>query len=717
MRSSSPELLRALGGRFDVLITLDFETYFDSEYTLRKLTTEAYVRDPRWEVHGVGVKFGERPSVWLEEPEFRDWARGVDWRRVALACHHTQFDGFALSHHYGIFPGFLLCTMSMGRALHGPARGNSLENLGPKYGLGFKGKELDKVKGKRRFDLRPEEWEALGGYCNNDVELTYGLVWKMILRLPPEELWLIDSTVRMFTEPRFVANQGVLGEALAAERARKASFLERTGYTREHFASNERFAEILQSMGEEPPTKLSPKAKNPDGSPKTIFAFAKSDPGMQALLESPREEIRFLAETRLAIKSTIIETRTERVINIGKRGRVPFYLKYCGAHTHRWSGGDKMNPQNFNRGGVLRDAMEAPPGETLVVADSGQIEARVVAWLAGERKLLDTFRQNDARTREYEAAFAARVEALGNAVTKEQAKEIDRELAAQGVAEGDFYSAVGSDFFGKPLSKKETPVERQVSKSMALGLGFGMGWFKFAMELAKGMLGAPPVVFTDKEVKQFGVNVRAFCLDRDGAIDKKKLERIRTMPSRVEYRARVIHCAVTSYLVDRYRETNRKIAKLWETMNRIIAVMEDPTDDGGRVRMTYGPIRVIRHGLTKPNGLTLHYPGLRRSSGGYTYLGGKSGREVTKIYGGSLTENVVQSLARDIVAEQALWVRARGYHLGTTTHDEIVAVVSESQGETCLEYMLERMRVAPAWCSDLPLNASGAIARTYGQAK
>lgn len=696
----SAELLQALGGKSDVLISLDFETYWDADYTLKKLTTEAYVRDPRFEVTGVGVKFGRRPTIWLEEWEFREWAARVDWSRVSLAAHHAHFDGLVLSHHYGIRPRFILCTLSMARALHGPARGNSLQDLALKYEIGAKGKEIDNTKGKRRADFTDAEWLAFGDYCKNDVDLLDRLLSIMADGFPLLELWLIDTTVRMFTEPELLANNGVLQRALTEERTKKAAMLRRIAgaagvrlpehvdeaqaleATRKILGSNDKFAAVLKSFGEVPPTKPNKKGTA------EIYAFAKTDPGMQTLLEHPNDEIRFLAEARLSVKSNLVGTRTERLIGIAARGPVPFYLKYCGAHTHRWSGGDKMNPQNFNRGGALRDAIEAPEGSVLVVGDSGQIEARKVAWLAGQKNLLETFRRNDEQTR----------------VWKET-----------GVGEeGDFYSDAGSDFFkGKKLSKKETPKERQIAKALILGLGFNMGTFKCAGELLKGMLGTPPVQFGPKDAAEHGVDVRGFearPYGRDVTCSDKVQEMI-DFGARLSYADLVVHCAVADHFVRLYRRNNARIAGTWQAMNDLLGAMVSGEP------VNFGPIRTIRHGIIKPSGLVLHYPGLRRSADGFVYTGGKSGKDWVKAYGGLITENVVQSLARDVVAEQALWMRAAGYRVKTTTHDEIVCVVPEAQGEECLRYMLERMRIPPAWCADLPLNASGAIAKSYGDAK
>jgi hypothetical protein len=685
----------------DVLATLDFETFFDRDYTLKnKLTTEEYVRDPRFETIGVGVRWADRPAVWLEDWEFRDWARRVDWSRVALNAHHAHFDGLVLSHHYGITPGFWFCTQSMGRVLHGTAQSVSLANLAPLYGLGAKGKEINDAKGKRRADFTQRQWEAFGGYCRNDCDLGHGLLHKMAPKLPEQEFWTIDTTVRCFTEPKLRTNREILEQAAEEERQKKADLLKSAGATSEVLSSSGKFAELLRKLDVEPPMKQGKRGPIP--------AFAQNDPGFQELLEHPREEIRALAEARLAVKSTIVETRAERLMAVSKRGAVPFYLKYSGAHTHRWSGGDKLNVQNFNRGGALRRAIEAPEGHSLVVVDSGQIEARTLPWLAGQTNLIETFRRNDLKTSIYEHTLSERLAELKRPATKEEKKAIVRELAAEGIEEGDFYSDVGGGFFGRKLSKSETPLERQLAKNMVLGLGFGMGWGKFSLELLKGMNGTDPVQFTEADASKFGVDVAAFERRPFGRDGETCGDQVRQLVSRLPYRALLIHCAVADYFVRLYRDRNPRIVGYWGLMGKAIEIMAA----GDSTQL--GCLKFDGPTITKPSGLVLHYPGLRKRGKDWVYV---DGRKTKKIYGGLLVENATQSVARDIVAEQILRVRQAGHHVGTTTHDEGMFIVPDAQARECLSTALREFRKPPAWCADLPLNAEGGIGKNYGGAK
>jgi DNA polymerase len=708
----SAALLERLGPLPRTIVHLDFETFYSADYTLRKLTTEAYVRDERFQVIGVGVRVGKSPSVWLEEWEFRAWASRVDWSRCAVNAHHAQFDGAILAWRYGIKPAFWFCTMSMGRKLYGEG---GLDRIAQRLGIGAKSDGLAATKGKRREEMTQAEWRAFGDYCRNDVDLSAELLRRMVIQIPRTEWWLIDTTIRMFTEPTLFGDVELLGKTLAEERAKKAvvldSIMESQGAAtpeaaRVVLASSDKFAALLRSIGVEPPTKLNPKSEE-------IYAFAKSDPGMAALLEHDRDEVRFLAEARLSVKSTLIETRVERLIGIAQRGPVPFYLKWCGAHTDRWSGGDKMNPQNFNRGGALRDAIIAAGGdpsileEVICVVDSSQIEARVLPWLAGETKLIETFRRNDKRLRE------------GELEAKAQGIALKDYWRANG-GEPDFYSDAGSELLSMKISKADTPTERQVAKGMILGLGFQMGWEKFGGEQLKGLLGAAPVQFGAREVEKFRVDVGAF--ERRPGGDRGTCgERTRTMIDRgvrLAYFDLLVHCAVADHFVRAYRARYSRISALWKTCEEILSIMENPEGDPDAVRMTFRGLKVMRHRIQKPNGLTLRYPGLRRrAAGGFTYLGGKSGREVSHIYGGLLTENLVQSLARDIVAEQVLWIRSDGYRIATTTHDEIVSPVLATRGPSALADMIARMSSPPEWCSDLPLNAAGGIGRRYGDAK
>tara|TARA_R110000744_G_scaffold190991_1_gene310248 strand:+ start:58 stop:1887 length:1830 start_codon:yes stop_codon:yes gene_type:complete len=426
------------------LITLDFETYYDQQYSLSKLTTEQYVRDDKFEVIGVGVKVNDGETEWASgtDEQIKSYLGTFNWDEAMLLCHNTMFDGAILSWCFDIRPRVYTDTLCIARALHGTEAGGSLRALSERYGIGVKGTEVLDAKGKRSEDFLPEELEKYGAYCINDVELTYKLFKLMGKGFPKDEMRLIDLSLRMFTEPMLDIDIFLLERHLEDVRDRKDKLLEDAQVKRVDLMSNAKFAELLRGCGVEPPMKISPTTD------KETFAFAKTDEEFKALQEHDDERVQALVAARLGNKSTLEETRTQRFIDIGKRDLLPVPVKYYAAHTGRWGGADKINLQNLPSRGPnakkLKNSIIAPDGYSLIDCDSSQIEARVLAWLAG---------QND--------------------------------LVAQFAAGEDVYKYMASSIYNVPVSEV-TKEQRFVGKTTILGAGYGMGAVKFQAQL-KGM--------------------------------------------------------------------------------------------------------------------------------------------------------------------------------------------------------------------------------------
>ena len=260
------------------LITLDFETFYDKDYSLRKMTTEAYVRDPRFEVIGVAVRVNNRETEWASgtKKQIKKYLDTFDWGKAMLLCHNTMFDGAILSWCFNIHPRMYTDTLCIARALHGTEAGASLGALSERYSIGVKGTEVLDALGKRRGDFRPEELAAYGDYCINDVILTYKLFSLMARKFPKSELQLIDLTLRMYTEPSLELDADLLASHLDDIKERKSKLLTDAGVTdKKELMSNPKFAELLKGFGVEPPMKISPTTD------KETFAFAKSDEGLR----------------------------------------------------------------------------------------------------------------------------------------------------------------------------------------------------------------------------------------------------------------------------------------------------------------------------------------------------------------------------------------------------------------------------------------------------
>ena len=367
-------------------IVLDFETYYDKQFSLSKMTTEEYIRSEQFETIGVAVKENDGETKWCSgtHQEIKDFLLLYSWDDAFVVGHNMRFDAAILNWRFGISPLALGDTMGMGQILHGLTQSVSLKNLSEFYGIGEKGTEVLDALGKHLDDFNRDDLARYGEYCKNDVELTHKLFGKMLKRFTRAELKLIDLTIRMFSEPRLFIDKVRLIEHLHKVRTSKAELLASADVDKDMLMSNPKFAELLRGLGIEPPMKKSATTG------KETYAFAKTDEEFKALLEHEDPRVQVLTAARLGNKSTIEETRTEQFIQIANRGMLPVPLKYAGATvSHRWSGVDGINLQNLPRTSELRKAICAPLGYKIVAADLSNIELRLAYWFAGSTKKIE----------------------------------------------------------------------------------------------------------------------------------------------------------------------------------------------------------------------------------------------------------------------------------------------------------------------------------------
>lgn len=665
------------------LLGIDFETYYSPAYGLKNHTTSQYVMSPQFEMIGVGLRYGNT-RVWLEEKQWIAFAAAADWSQIGCVAHHAHFDGLIMAHHYGIKPAYWLDTLSMARALHGTEVGGSLAKLMEFYQVGVKGDEVVKAIGKRRGDFTQEEWLRYGDYCMNDVDGTIAILNKMLPIFPKDELDLVDTTVRMFTEPVLVLNQNQMAEYYGDEIKRKEELLTRIKADKKTLGSNGKLADLFRALGVEPGMKDSPKAKNADGTPKRVYAFAKTDPAMQELLEHEDDDVRLLAEARISVKSTINESRTLRLLQLGSGGRpMPVYLNFSGAkQTFRWSGGDRVNWQNFEktnkknpRKGIIRKSICAPLGKKIVKADASQVEARFNAWFSEEEQLVTQFANGE-----------------------------------------DVYSLFATDAYGRKVDRKNVAADEQpgqVAKICVLGLGYRMGWLKLAMELLMGRGGAPKIQFTREDIERLNVNTGKFLAN------PRIIDEIKAMPSRLNEAERMIHCAVTNHFVQAYRNKYTKIVGNWSYWDTVIEWMYSGQYIGAPVG-PHGILTLHEDGLMMPHGFPLRYKHIEwKKETGFTFLADRNQRK--RFHGGFIVENYTQALTRVIVADAVrslTWGRQRAglqpYKVAQTEHDAISCVVEEARAGECLIDLQRAISTPPAWAKGLPLASEGGIYNTMG---
>jgi DNA polymerase len=452
------KILASAGYPPDVLL-IDFETYFDSRYSLEKrdYPIPLYVSDPRFRVHGVAVRWPDG------RVEFRTDARqliseltaayGAALEAVTIVCHNCAFDVYVLAKRLDLHPSFMVDTLALARHVH-PGIGNSLRELAIRYHLEPKG-DLDGLKGVREPD--PRQLAQLSAYARHDVALTHELLLRLLpgLSRPEVELRIAAHTIRLFTE-RGIAFDMAAAEELKAElRAQVDRVMAAAGADRATARSRalvDMLAAELARTGRALPVKPGKKGDIP--------ALTKTDTAMQKLVRDADPRVAALSQAWLAAKSEpALVNRLDKLLAIAKAGggNVPVQLQYCGAHTGRFSGAGGVNFQNMaarveGPAKQLRGLFIPRPGCRLVIADAAQIECRVLAWLAGQTDLL----QSLARDEDPYSELASAV--LGLVVRKP------------------------TDAVPPPV-RDELVRQRQLGKMAVLGLGYQMGAATFWRQL------------------------------------------------------------------------------------------------------------------------------------------------------------------------------------------------------------------------------------------
>jgi len=650
------------------VVTLDFETYYGRGYSLGRADTNTidYVCDPKFKIHCVGVKVDDDPVQMFREDEMSEFEQFMSelsnsGEPIALLCHNTAFDAFILHHHFDWHPNFYLDTMSMSKGMFVGAPA-SLKNLSmrlwPAESGMRKGEELALSKDIR--DLPPELMDIIADYCIQDVTLTYEAFKLMFEHFPDDEMTLIHINIRMFAEPCFCVDTQLIKDEIDDQVESKKAAFKAAGLPQTVLSSNQKFGIYLETQGYDLPVKENAKGT-------LIPALGQKDwPFLKFMAAHP--ELAHVFEGRKFAKSAIQESRARRFLSTSAMlgGKMPVPLRYYGAHTGRYSGGEKLNLQNLPRidkydpnSGRLRKSLVAPEGYSVIVSDLSNIEARVLAWVSGQEYLIQMYKDGG----DPYLFMASKIYDFDYDETMEIRREPTKERP-------DVHPDHDPDF-RKP--------QRNVGKVSVLGLGYGMGASKFWVTMNTGPMGMAPVMMTEQEAQA---------------------------------------------IVDTYRTTNFAVVDYWRECEQIIEEMVQRRTD-----IRFGPLEVHGTNLIMPNNMALQYPNLcavpdaRGTSFQYSPELTPRGELKTRkfLWGGTLTENIVQALARIIITEQSIQIenyldetfgldRARTVHM---VHDELIVIGPEEHAETIYDKMVEIMSTPPTWAPDLPLECEGGFAHNY----
>lgn len=675
-------------------VYLDFETFFDKDYSLKKMSIEEYVRDARFEPHMMCVAVDDGAVRHVPAgliPRVLDALR-LDCPTTRVFMHNGKFDGFILAQRYGIQIANPLCTRCMGRVA-GVSRicRESLAAQSEFFGAGVKGDFLLNAQGKHLSDFTPVEMDAYIGYCMQDVELLRNNAKRMLPYVDDLALRFISMSLKMYLYPVFEIDTFLLANYLRKLERDHAEAMQRlsslfhfadTGAFLKALRSKAKFCEMLERVGGVVPYKLSEKktatakrkaeAEGKDTAGIEVYepALAKNDIAFMELMHSDNPNVAALANARAENNSSMAVSRCRTYLDKGARGPMPVALEAYLAHTGRYSAGtsegvksDQSNVQNLAKRGndkTLRQAIKVPRGMRLVACDSSQIEARVLAWLAGERWLLKSFAEKEDPYSQMAADIYGE--------TYETIKEWTKGKSAH-------------DPDADPSLKKKFKQYRNIGKTAVLQLGYYAGAAKLSTYL-----------------KQQGIR-----LSEDDAEHDREAQRI----------------------VQVYRYRNVAIRTFWKKCEQVINMMLSglsgtfggPRGDTLRYDGAYDLFGHKVAMVALPDGYKLFYPNLRmelvdgRPEVVYDLM--EKGRVNTKrLHPGILCNNVTQGLAFSIIRLQALAIDTR-YSIRINIHDSLGVVVPEEDAEECKLFMLKVMQTSPSWAKGLCLGAEAEIGTDF----
>ena len=634
-----------------MIVSVDFETR--SAVDLRKTGVYIYADDPSTDVWCMAYAFDdEEPKVWtpgdpidvrledyiVEGGKLRAWNANFErviWNKIMVPRYNWPRTGASQ----------WFCTMAQASAMGLPrALGQAADVLGVEQQKDKSGQALmmrmarprrTNPDGSHVWWDTPDKMAALISYCEQDVRTEIAVAERLVeMDQQERQVFLLDQRIN---DRGVMLDRDLLNRVrVLADNSKEEIDAESTRLTKGKVTGATKGVDLVKWLN-----SYGVRTKSVDKQ------------HVAALLA--RDDLHPVIRKVLELRQDGAKSSTAKLDSMenaaGPDDRMRGLLVYHGAATGRWSG-KLVQPQNFPRpakkqdelneiiaklkrgesvadhgagtqiaSDLLRSMLIAKPGHRLLFADYSAIEARVLAWLAGETTLVETF--------------------------------------AKG---GDVYKVMAKDIYNKPVDKIDGN-ERQVGKMAILGCGYGMGGKRFAEQCAA-----------------MGI-----------AVDVEEAKRI----------------------VSVYREANSAISGYWRQL-------EEEFLENCRGVIARGG-EFARLPLKSGRCLTYHNPriveretpwGEKRESVEVDTLNSVTRQWTSQIiWGGLLTENVVQATARDLMAGAMMRLEMAGYPVVMSVHDEIICEVPAERG--VLAEMIELMVEVPAWAKGCPIAAEGKAGLRY----
>jgi hypothetical protein len=647
------------------ICTVDLETFWSVTHSLTKMSPIAYCMHEDTEIISCAFKFGDEPTeVVFGEAEVIAYAQKIDWSQYWVVGHNLAgFDAMILSWRMGIKPKLWGCTLAMARPIHAKDVGLSLAKLVAHYGLGYKDQSvLMQTKGRNLCDFTEQEIADMKRYNADDVDQCYALLRRLIKQTRRDEVKLIDMTIRMLVEPQFESDTDLLVYTLADEAERKKNMLQElgrilTGNVPLHLASRVLGADDYAHMDEADVLKLLSSA------PK----FAK-----------------FLETVGVPVPTKVSPRTGKEIPALAKTDEDFIALQWHDNPVVATAAAARLEAKSTilqTRIQAFLDAAAAHPKSKVPIPLKYYGADTTGRWSGWGYNPQNLPRVNPYNPRPSDALRKSIVAPAGYKVVVADLSGIElrvnhflwkvpssMEMYQNDPEKADLYKDFASKLYGVAF-EHVTKEQRQVGKVAHLGLGFGAGWKTF-MTVAKLMGG---VDITEEE-------------SRD--------------------------------IVNKWRDSYYEITAGWRTCHAALpTILRGAT---GKAVDPWNMVTPVPEGLKTPKGL-IRYPDLRternKDDNRMEFIYGH-GRNKARIYAGKIDENIVQHLARCVIADNALTVQQiTGLNPALMVHDELVYVVPDDEAVETLATVQEVMRTPPEWWPELVTWSEGDIADTYGDAK
>jgi DNA polymerase len=648
-------------------IYLDFETYWDTTHTLSRMSPTEYIQHPETEIISVSIKEGDKPTyVLFGEDNIRTHMQAMDWSdAMAIGHNMSGFDSMILAWRLGINPKMYGCTAAMARSQYSKTSvffggksltGVSLKKLSYELDVGVKlDLEATNTKGKHLVNFSEDEIAAMEEYNKVDTDLCAALFKRLIKGFPKQELVLIDMTTRMLVEPQLVLNAPKVQLALRQVKEEKRESLIKLAHALGIATFAANTLETGTSVEEQVRTELASAAK------------------FGALLTNLGVPVPMKVSPTNANKMTPALAKTDEAFIALQTHKNPLVASAAMARLEVKSTLLETRLEAFLQTAAVCGGKIPVPLKYAGADTTGR-------W-SGEQYNMQNLPRIGATPKASDALRMSLLAPPGHKVIVSDLSGIElrvnmflwkvpyaMELFKASPDKADLYRYFAAHDLYNIDEIQVTKTQRQVGKVAHLGLGFGAGGATF-QKVAKLM----------------------------GGVDMSLEE--------------------ATKVVDTYRAAHSEIKDGWKafqnSLTHIKQGTEIPID-------SWGMCMVEKNAIRLPSGRRIYYPDLKQeqdSNGKIEWWYG-NGRTRARIYAGKGVENLVQALARDVIAEHAVkFFKATGIRPALTVHDELVYVVPEDSAEEQLDTLQTIMRQGVSWWPELVTWSEGDIASCYGEAK